>query len=663
MRILHTVPDSGWAGREERVLETALWQADHGHQVWIAAPLDNELHRHAPAHLTHAFAPMADAAAQLRDLVARRRIDVLDCHGEADTAAAVQARLEVPIVHSRHCLLRERDLTARQRMIWCQLDHVIVVADAIGRELVGHSLVDPARMSVVGEWVLPSFFAAPDQQCVADIRSEIGIDPRKPVVAFVGMLREEKGAEVLLRAAAHARASIPDLQVLIVGAATSAKGADLPELQQLRSFGRELGLADGLVTTGFRHDVNALLRCVDVLVVPSLREAQSRVIPQAFASRTPVIASAVGGIAELVSDGVTGWLVTPNDHVGLATRLVTCLGAPDARADVAARAHQFARLDLGQDAGMQKTIAAYEAARTVRSQAAPALSPVQAAPGIATSSPLSGLHVMLVVAHPDDETLGAGAAMAGFRRASVVHVTDGAPSREMAQKKGFPTRSAYAAARSQELRRAVALAGVETDFVTLRIRDQGAAFAMAAIAASLGKLFRQVRPDAILTHAFEGGHPDHDATAFAVHMALRGPALPIPVFEFTGYHNTGGVEVYGSFIPRNDAPAVTIRLSPEDRARKAAMLREFVSQQAMIGCFQQECESFRAAPDYDFTQRPHAGHLFYERHQFGMTWGDWLGLVRQAADALASGAACAGFWRGVLGHVRRAKQRLVRAGR
>ncbi len=634
MRILHTVPDPGWAGREERVLETALWQRRHSHDAWIAAPADNDLHRLAPRDLMLDYSVSSSKGpAELRGMVKRRQIDIVDCHGEADTSSAVLAGLSAPILHTRHCLLRDRDLTPHRRVIWRELHRVIPVAAAIERELLDHAVVAPERMGVIGEWALPSFFQEPAAPVIDATRAGLGLDLHKSVVAFLGMFREEKGLTVLLRAMALARASIPDLQLLVIGAVTSTPGADLPALLELQAQARSLGLSDGVVTTGFRDDVPVLLRCVDLLVVPSLREAQSRVIPQAFASRTPVIGSAVGGIGELVDDGVTGWLVAPNDPAALAARIVDSIRMPAARSEIARRAFAFARDHLGQDARMHDTLAAYEMARKRLAQASKASTSAAAASGCDSSNPLAGLRVMLVVAHPDDETLGAGAALADCARVTLVHVTDGAPSRAMARRRGFATRSAYAAARMQELRRAIAHVPVVTDFITLGLRDQTAAVHMDTITAMLETLLPQVRPDVLLTHPFEGGHPDHDATAVAVHRARRRSDVSIPIFEFAGYHNAHGIETFGCFIPRDDAVPTRFRFTSESHTRKATMLAEFASQQAVVASFPLDCEPFRLAPAYDFTVRPHDGVLFYERHRFGMTWPRWVRLVRRTETA------------------------------
>jgi N-acetylglucosamine malate deacetylase 2 len=461
---------------------------------------------------------------------------------------------------------------------------------------------------------------------------------------MVSMLRPEKGVEILLRAIAVALMSVPDLQVLVVGGARSIPGDTFPEVQQIKSLGNSLGVAECLLTTGFRDDVHVLMRCADLLIVPSLREAQSRVIPQAFASRLPVIASGVGGIPELITDGINGWLVPPNDPAELARRIVSCVHAPIARAEVADRAQRFAREHLGQDTSMQATMVASEAARNRRNAvSANSIERLQMQREHEALHPLAGLHVMLVVAHQDDETLGAGGSFCDFGRLTIVYVTDGAPDSESTER-GFATRAAYARSRMEEAKRALSLVSLETTFVCLEVQDQRAALSMVEIAFRLYALFVEFAPDVILTHAFEGGHPDHDATAFAVHAAQQMMDKQIPIVEITGYHNANGSDVFGSFLLSNDAQSVTVFLSTEGRTRKKAMLDMFVTQKNVIAPFPVGFESFRLAPRYDFSKRPHDGKLHYENHSFSMTWGLWLRLVRRAKRSLEHGSPGARPW-------------------
>lgn len=253
-------------------------------------------------------------------------------------------------------------------------------------------------------------------------------------------------------------------------------------------------------------------------------------------------------------------------------------------------------------------------------------------------------RIAVVVAHPDDESLAIGARMSRYRDAHFIHITDGAPRNgEDAARNGFASVEAYAGARALELRDALRTGGINhPNLHSLNIPDQEASLNLVPIAERLAVLFAALRPEAILTHPYEGGHPDHDACAFAVHhaVALNHLDSPPPVILEAAFYHTGlngGMET-GYFLPGNAAPTaqeLTRTLNPEESARKRAVLGCFTTQRATLKAFSVEQEIFRLAPQYDFTKPPHSRPFLYDQFGWGVNSRRFLELTAAAATELA----------------------------
>ena len=248
-------------------------------------------------------------------------------------------------------------------------------------------------------------------------------------------------------------------------------------------------------------------------------------------------------------------------------------------------------------------------------------------------------HVAVVVAHPDDETIACGAQLRRLDGASVIIVTDGAP-RDLrdARRIGFVAAEDYAATREQELRTALAVAGVHSDRVTcLRVPDQGAALRLPQLSLALARLLAQRRIHTVITHAFEGGHPDHDATAFCVHAAAalaRADGHTIGLIEAPFYRLGAHGIVRQEFAGLPHAGERVLHLTVKERALKRLMMAAHRTQRGVLAPFRINIERFRPTPAYDFARRPNGGRVLYERYPWGLDGTRWSRLVRAARGQL-----------------------------
>ena len=250
-----------------------------------------------------------------------------------------------------------------------------------------------------------------------------------------------------------------------------------------------------------------------------------------------------------------------------------------------------------------------------------------------------GMRCSVIVAHPADEVVGAGCLISKLVDVTVLHVTDGAP-RDMhdAKAAGFEARDDYARARREECLAALAIANVPPDHVVdLEITDQRASSCLAELTRKIATFLQQSAPDIVVTHPYEGGHPDHDATAFATHAALRLMKLngfkPPALFEM-GLHPSEDFKAkLPDFLPGTEGETTTLLLDDRAREMKQRMFACFETQRESLEVSPIGPEKFRQPVAYDFTAPPQTGKLHYEKFDWAPTRDEWQSL---ACAALAN---------------------------
>ena len=258
---------------------------------------------------------------------------------------------------------------------------------------------------------------------------------------------------------------------------------------------------------------------------------------------------------------------------------------------------------------------------------------------------LSHARILLLAAHPDDETIGASAILGRVPGTTVVYLTDGAPSDPQFRSPHVSgSRDLYACVRAEEAASALSFVDVPPErMLFLSGVDQEAIFRVAELLEEFLPIIREFKPSTIITHPYEGGHPDHDTAALVARLStqiVRQNSEAPEILEMTSYHSVDGNRVAGKFLSSSLISAdpreseIQIALSPEERTRKARMLGCYVSQWHVLSDFPLEPEHLRRAPAYDFTRPPHEGQLWYESLRWPLTGARWRELAGQALSQL-----------------------------
>ena len=234
-------------------------------------------------------------------------------------------------------------------------------------------------------------------------------------------------------------------------------------------------------------------------------------------------------------------------------------------------------------------------------------------------------NTLVVVAHPDDETIGAGCLLQQMGEVRVIYATDGAPLDPQFWSK-YQDREHYASARKLEACDALAYAEVdELDFLVdgsgNPIPDQELFRHLDEAAASLKRVIERTLPRALLTPAYEGGHPDHDCCNFLVNQLASKNG--IEAWEMPLYHRAlGGLKSQEFW----DADGNEIVLEPDyaEIKKKQQMLAAYSSQSDTLRQFNSPLERFRPllAERYDYFHPPHPGQLNYEAWGWPMKGAD-----------------------------------------
>jgi glycosyltransferase involved in cell wall biosynthesis len=286
-------------------------------------------------------------------LIRRHKIDVINCHYLAEyfVHLAIVARLlRLPLVVSVHGADIDRYWTVRPiqrlllRLVMRGAHRVVACSKAMADETARAFPDVRAKLTHVHNGLIPDHLPAP----------RTPPDISRPFILSVCRQVAKKGTDTLLRAFAQVPRGSPGVRLVVIG--------DGPDLEKHRALAGTLGIEHQVTFLGdtTRDDVLAFCSACTVFVLSSRAEPFGLVLLEAAYYKRSIVCTAVGGVPEVITDGVSGFVVPPDDPTALAERIVTLLGNPRLRERFGARAHETLMARFRWDDRVRDYLAVYE---------------------------------------------------------------------------------------------------------------------------------------------------------------------------------------------------------------------------------------------------------------------------------------------------------------
>ena len=263
--------------------------------------------------------------------------------------------LRVPVVYTAHNPLPHENVRPavlkRYTQVYAAADAVIVHAEANRERLLEVFPIEPRKVHVIPMGPMHGTDGGPSPRADAP-KGQAGAGF---LLLQFGVVRPYKGTEVLLQAMPYVRSRFPNARLLVAGRALGDIGSRLLNLRDSLGLGDSCSLRFAYVPD---RELEALIDQADVVVFPYVEASQSAAVISAMSRGRPVVASAVGGIPEVIRDGVDGYLVPPGDVKSLAEKIIQVLNDPRRR-EVGRQAYQRVHQNFGWADAARRTVAVY----------------------------------------------------------------------------------------------------------------------------------------------------------------------------------------------------------------------------------------------------------------------------------------------------------------
>lgn len=356
-RILHTEWSSGWGGQEQRILLECSKVIELGHTVIIACQPDSGIIRGARERgipvaevvMRQSYDPKA--LMDIYRLIKKHEINVVNTHsGKDNWLGGLAAKLAgTPLlVRTRHLAfpISNNPFNFINKLA----DGIITTGQSVRNNLIENNKIPPERIVSIPTGVPLERFSQPtDSRKLLD---ELGIKEGSKIVTIVAILRSVKRHDVFLDAAKLLLEKQQNLRFLIVG--------DGPCKDDIKRHIKELGLEKFVIMTGHREDVPNIFAVSDVVALTSDNEGVPQSLSQAMFMGRPVVAAPVGGIPDLISDGITGLFAEAGNPASFAEKIAMLINNSVLCTKLANAAHTHIIEEFTDTIMAQKTLEFYK---------------------------------------------------------------------------------------------------------------------------------------------------------------------------------------------------------------------------------------------------------------------------------------------------------------
>lgn len=374
VRILHVIrPAEG--GMKGHLLALAGGLHKFGYDIEVACPGDSPLAREIHdlglavhyINLVGPLNPIQDfrCVIQLYKIMRQQEYDIIHFHGAkaglVGRIAAVAARCPRTVLTAHNFIIYDEVPLAKkvlfkygEKLLSRATSRIITVSEALKADLTNNYQLKAEHITPVYNGIDIAKYL--EQRDHVRIKTGLGIDQVKYVIGTVARMAPQKGLSYLLEAVALIKKTDPRK----AGEIACVVAGDGPLQAELANQARRLGIENEIIFPGFVRDVPDFLACLDIFVIPSIAEGLSITTIEAMAAGLPVIASRVGGLPELVDEGVTGYLVEPRNPSVLAQAILQMMSEPEKARTMGENGRALACRNFSTETMIRNTCKVYE---------------------------------------------------------------------------------------------------------------------------------------------------------------------------------------------------------------------------------------------------------------------------------------------------------------